>query len=109
MAVRQTSPAIALHAMPVAGREQGAGNEDREIGRGADTEFLVVHVAAEGARLGRGQPPPAGRRRHAKIAKKWRERQFLAPGQPGDVAIAIERDMEPAQFREILGQGAPEW
>src|ERR1700722_5291993 len=66
---RQANLAVALHAVAVAGREQRAPKEDREIGRGANAELLVFHVAAEGPWLGRRQPPPAGRGCYAEIAE----------------------------------------
>ncbi len=61
---RQVDLAVTLHAVAVAGREQAAVGEDREVDRGrADPEMLIVDVAAERARLDRAALAPLRRRR----------------------------------------------
>ena len=103
---RQVDLAVALHAMAVAGREQAALGEHRQVDRGADVEVLVVDVAAEGARLDRAALAPFRRRRHAHDAEERLQLDLEAPRHGADAAVGIDRDVRQAIEREVFGQGA---
>src|SRR6478609_7559699 len=102
----ETNLAIALECMTVARGKQRTGHEYGEVDRAPNAELLVVHVAAEGPWLLGGEPSPTRRRRYAEIAEEGAERQFLPPRQSGNVALAIERNVEAAEFRKVFWQGA---
>ena len=67
---------------------------------------FVVHVAAERARLLRGQPAPGGRWRDAEIAEEGGERQLLSPRESCDVARAVQWNVDAAELGKILRQRA---
>ena len=103
--------AVALHAMAVAGGEQRALVEHGQEQRGALGQFLVVEVAADGARFLGVDHPPVGRRGHAHHAEEGRERQvhpaFGRPeGQAAGHGLAVHRDVQHAAIGEVLGQRA---
>ena len=91
--------AVALRAVAVAGREQRALDEDRQIERGAGDQLLVVEVAAVLARRRGRDRAPGGRRRRAHHAEERAPRHFLAPRQLPHLARAIEHDVDRAAAR----------
>src|SRR5882757_6278029 len=102
----QADFAVALKGVAIARGKQCAGHEYGEVDRAADAEFLVVHVAPERPWLFRGESSPAQRRRNAEITEERRKWQFLPPRHFGNVALAVERNMDAAEFGKVLRQGA---
>jgi len=100
--------AVPLDAVSVADREQRAGNEDRQIERGAGNELLVVEIAAVLARRLSRDHAPGKRRRRAHHAEERRQRNLLAPGQSPALARAVEHDMDVAVLGKIVRQSAGE-
>ncbi|MPM04507.1 hypothetical protein SDC9_50785 [bioreactor metagenome] len=98
--------AIPLATMAIAGGEQRARVEHRQIERRARAQILVVHIAAEGARLGRANPAPDRRRRNPHDAEERIERQLHAPGQGAGARLGIDRDMDRLVIGELVGQRA---
>jgi hypothetical protein len=81
---------VALNAVSVACEEQGAFVKNRQVERGAGTQFLVVHVASECARHRRTASAPVGRRSGSDDAEEGIERSFGAPWHRADIARAID-------------------
>ena len=100
--------AVALRAVAVADRKQRAVGEDRQIERRAGDQLLVVHVAAVAARRRRRDHAPGRRRRDRHHAEERPQRNLLPPGQPADHARTVEREMDVAEFLEVVGQRAGE-
>ncbi len=103
---RDAHLAVALHAVAVARHEQRALVEHGQVQRRAGFQFLVVHVAAEGARHRGAAAAPRLGRRHADDAEERVERQLRAPGQRADAAFAVDGGMDGLVVRELLRQRA---
>ncbi len=98
--------AVALGGVAVADREQRILHEHRQVERGAGDELLVVHVAAELARLDARHRAPGPRRRVRHHAEERAQRNLGAPRQPADHAVALQRHMDHLRLGEVIGQGA---
>ena len=100
---------IALHTMAVAGGKQSTLVENGQEQRGTLGQFLIVEIAANGARFLGVHHAPFGRRRHAHHAKKGCQRQIkpaiLRPeGQAAGHGLLIHRNMQRAAIGEIFRQ-----
>src|SRR5712691_5420066 len=92
--------------MPVAGEEQRAFIEDRQIERRPGPKLLVVHVATEAARHRRAATSPRRRRRGGDDAEKRIERNLQSPWHHADIAVMIDLRMDGLVLREFIRQGA---
>src|SRR5258708_1787866 len=92
--------------MPVAGEEQRAFVENRQLTRRPGAKLLVVHVAAEAAGHRRAAASPSGRRRGGDNAEKRIERNLQSPRHHADIAIMVDRRMDGFVFGEFVRQGA---
>ena len=98
--------AIALHPMAVAEREPAAFDVDRQVQRRTRDQFLVVQVAAVGARLDGRNHSPGRRRRDAHHAEERPQRQLGAPRKPAHVPFAVQPDDHLFERRKIVRQRA---
>ena len=107
MALTQTSPSP-WAAWPSPTENRALSDEHRQIERSAGDEFLVVHVAAELARLDARHRAPGARRRVRHHAEERAQRNLGAPGQPAHHAVALQRHMDHPRLGKIEGQRALE-
>ena len=97
--------------MAITGGKQSALVENGQEQRGALGQFLIVEIAANGARFLGVHHAPFGRRRHAHHAKKGCQRQIKpailrAEGQAAGHGLLIHRNMQRAAIGEIFRQRA---
>src|SRR5437763_15713373 len=90
--------------MAVSRRKQRTLGEHREVHGRAGAEFLVIHVAAEGAWLLRRKPAPTCRRRDAEGAEERIERDHLPPRELAGVRGGIDRGVEKSRLPKVFGQ-----
>jgi hypothetical protein len=102
----QADFAVALHGMTVAGGEIRARHENRQIERGADEKFLVVHVAAELARFDRAARPVVRPRRHRQNSEEGSQSNRRAPWQRTGHRLPIDRDDAAAKLRIVFRERA---
>ena len=88
--------------MAVAGGEQCAGGEDRQVDDASGSQFLAIDVATVLPRLTASPTTGMRRRGDGKLPKERTERQFKPPRHRRCHRIAIERDVEFLQIRKIL-------
>jgi hypothetical protein len=93
--------AVALHDMAIAGREQRALLPNRKIYRRACDQFLVAAVLA---RLDRADCAVRWWRNAHDIEER-RQRNLRSPRHGRDHAFRIERNVDDAADRKVLGQG----
>ena len=105
MAVVQTSPSPCA-PWPSPHENSAPGTSTGRYSDVPGAQFLVVEVAAMGARLDRADAAPVRWRRHAHHAEERMQRQVQAPGQPGHHAFGVERDVQVPVAVELVGQRA---
>src|SRR5207247_1611874 len=84
--------AVALHAVRIAGVEQGALIEDRDVERRSDGESFQIQVASPFSRRPRTHDDEVGRRSDAHDAEERRQRQLDAARQQRDLALRVSLD-----------------